>query len=298
MTVLHRTAATLMVGLSVMLHVHAQERVDWGAKAHWRQWDTPPPGGGTGREASRRAPFKIFDNVYYVGLHNVAAYLVTTSAGLVLIDATYPDTADWVLESIRTLGFNPSDLRYVFVSHAHGDHSGGAAHIQQVTGARVGLSAEDWAVLERSGGNSPMKQDLVIKDGETIRLGTTAFTFYVSPGHTPGSLTSTFPVFDGNREYRAVSPGGLGYNFGPEWTARYIESVERLKMVSAFDVLLPNHPYMTTGGLFAQAAALPTRAPGAPHPVVLGPERIRAFFDETLKLAREKQAAEKPAARL
>jgi metallo-beta-lactamase class B len=271
----------------------AQERVDWGARAHWRQWDTPPPSGGTGREASRRAPFKIFDNVYYVGLHNVAAYLVTTSAGLVLLDATYPDTADWVIDNIRTLGFDPSNLRYVFVSHAHGDHSGGAARIQRATGARVGLSAEDWAVLERSASGPPLKRDLVVKDGETINVGTTAFTFYVSPGHTPGSLTSVFPVTDEGRSYRAVSPGGLGYNFGPEWTARYIESIERLKTVAAFDVLLPNHPYMTTGGLFAQVAALSTRAAGAPHPVVLGPERIRAFFDETLKLAREKLAAEK-----
>jgi hypothetical protein len=60
-------------------------------------------------------------------------------------------------------------------------------------------------------------------------------------------------------------------------------------------VLLPNHPYMTTGGLFGQVAALPKRTAGAAHPVVLGPERIRAFFDETLTLAREKQAAEQRA---
>lgn len=266
--------------------------VDWGERAPWRAWDTPPPGGGTGREASRRAPFQIFDNVYYVGLHNVAAYLVVTSEGLVLLDATYPDTADWVLEGIKTLGFDPARLRYIFVSHAHGDHVGGAARIQQVTGARVGLSAQDWNVLERASQPSGLKRDLVIADGEAITLGDTTFTFYVSPGHTPGSLTATFPVRDGSRTYRALSPGGLGFNFNADWTQPYIRSLERLKTLGPFDTLLSNHPYMTPDGLFAQVEKLKGRAAGVPHPVAIGPERVNQFLDSALAVAHEKMKAE------
>ena len=53
-------------------------------------------------DAQQKAPFKTFNNVYYVGLQTVAAYLITTSDGLVLLDATYSQTANLVLESIRT----------------------------------------------------------------------------------------------------------------------------------------------------------------------------------------------------
>src|SRR5262245_9875455 len=96
----------------------APARVDWNARAPWRVWDTPPPnakGDPESREANKREPLKLFDNVYYVGLHNVATYLVTTSAGLVLLDASYPDSADYVLDNVRKLGFNPADIKYVFV---------------------------------------------------------------------------------------------------------------------------------------------------------------------------------------
>jgi metallo-beta-lactamase class B len=276
----------------------AQQRVDWNAQAPWRVWDTPPPnakGDPESREANKREPIKLFDNVYFVGLHNVAAYVVTTSAGLVLLDASYPDSADYILDNIRKLKLDPTAIRYIFVSHAHGDHSGGAARIQAVSKARVGLSAEDWAVQER-GAQNTLKRDLVIKDGETITVGDTAFTFYVSPGHTPGSLTTTFYALDGSRKYRVISPGGLGLAFSAEWTPKYIDSLERFKKVGPFDVLLPNHPYMTTGGLFAQAAGIAGRKPGAPHPVLLGPERINAFFDTALAVARRKLAEEQKTA--
>ena len=124
------------------------------------------PWGGTRQDATRnpRTPFKIFDNVYYVGLETVCAYLVTTSTGLVLIDATYADTADAVLNSVRMLGFDPANIKYIFITHSHTDHLGGAAKIKQVSGAPVGMSAEDWAVTNRPA----IEKDLVLKDGQTI----------------------------------------------------------------------------------------------------------------------------------
>ena len=78
------------------------------------------------------------------GIQTSSPFLVTTSAGLVLFDATWDETADYVLENIRTAGFNPRDIRYLIITHAHIDHFAGAEKIRQATGARVGMSLPDW----------------------------------------------------------------------------------------------------------------------------------------------------------
>ena len=290
MTIGRCVAALVLFGVFVVTPLTAQRDNPWNLKAPWVPWDTR----GTD-PFQRHPPFKIFDDVYYVGLHGVSAYLINTTGGMALLDATYPETANFVLDSVRRLGFQPTDIKYVFVSHAHGDHSGGAARIQKETGARVGMSAEDWDLHERGSPASALKRDLVIKDGDTITLGATVFKFYVSPGHTPGSLTVEYPVCDRGKRYRTLSPGGLGLNFGPQWTAKYIQSVERLKHLGPFEVLLPNHPFMTPGGLFQLSRDLEKPRPAGVHPLAIGPATINAFLDAALKVAREKLAAEQQA---
>lgn len=276
--------------LLTILSAQAQT-TDWNARSPWRAWEGPSPI-VEGNWASRRIePFQIFDNVYYVGLHNVAVFLVETSDGLVLLDAGYPQTTDFILDSIRTLGFDASQIRYVFVSHAHGDHVGGAAKIREVTGARIGMSALDWEYLGQRGQVTNLPRDLVLNDGDLLQVGSTTFKFYISPGHTPGSLSIEYLVFDNGRPYRALSPGGLGFNFGPDWTQPYIDSLIRFKELGQFEVLLPNHPYMVPGGLF-QLMAETDDDPLTIHPVVLGSEKINQFWDTVLELAYEKRASE------
>src|SRR5262245_35997324 len=94
-----------------------------GAQA---EWNLKAPWGATRRDAPLNAqakePFKIFDNVYSVGAQTVSAYLVTTSAGLVLIDTTWKETGENLLNNIRKLGFDPANVKYVFVTHSHSDH--------------------------------------------------------------------------------------------------------------------------------------------------------------------------------
>jgi glyoxylase-like metal-dependent hydrolase (beta-lactamase superfamily II) len=122
----------------------------WNNRAPWGPGQRLRGGGGPQRDR----PFKIFDNVYYVGLHNVSSYLVVTSAGLVLIDATNPETADVVLDCIRKAGFNPADIKYILVTHAHADHFGGAPRVQRESGAPIGMSADDWQYSGLSRGNA------------------------------------------------------------------------------------------------------------------------------------------------
>lgn len=271
------------------------QRIDWNARAPWagRSEDVPP-------EAQQEAGFRIFDNVYYVGLKRVSSYLISTSAGLVLIDAGYPQTTDFVLNNVRAVGFDPANIKYILITHSHVDHYGGAARIKELTGARVGMSLEDWQVVERSQSGSQtqpqdrgplLKRDLILQDGDAMQIGDTVLKFYVTPGHTPGATSIEFQVKDRGKSYRALSPGGLGMQFGREWTATFIKSIERLKQLGPWDVLLGNHPFLMPRNLFDIKKDLETRGQ-RPHPAILGAAATNRWLDRVLQTAREKLADE------
>lgn len=269
------------------------QRIDWNARAPWagRPDDAPP-------EAQQVAGFRIFDNLYYVGLKRVSAYLVATSAGLVLIDTGFPETTDFVLDNIRAAGFDPANIKYILITHSHADHYGGAARIQQLSRARVGMSLEDWQVVERAqtgqaGGGLQLHRDLILKDEETLRVGDTAFQFYVTPGHTPGATSIEFGAKDRGKSYRTLMPGGLGMQYGREWSATFVKSMERLKQLGPWDVLLGNHPFLMPKNLFDIQSDLAKRGQG-PHPGVLGAAATNEWLDRVIQTAREKLASEQP----
>lgn len=251
-------------------------------------------------------PFQIFDNVYYVGTDHVSSYLITTPGGLVLIDATSADAVEGLLDNVRRLGFDPAAIEYVFITHPHDDHYGGAARIREVTGATVGMSAADWEFLEQRERRAERPEyqwttdaapprDRVIADGEVVMLGDSAFKFYVTPGHTPGSLSMEYVVSAGGRPYRALTPGGLGFSYGPEWNEAYVASFERLRRIGHWDVVLSNHPFMVPGNLFRRMTALDGADPAGPatHPVVQGQAAIDEWFGALLATAREKAESER-----
>jgi glyoxylase-like metal-dependent hydrolase (beta-lactamase superfamily II) len=259
----------------------------------------------------RTEPFKVFDNVYYVGIQIVGSYLITTSAGLILVDTTYAETGDLVMESIRKLGLDPANIKYILITHQHADHFAGAGRIKQVaTGARIGMSQADWEGVERlqtpgQGGNQnvgiALTRDLVIKDGETITLGDTTLKVYVTPGHTPGSLAIDVPAKADGRTFRALIPN-TGINPSPDLTRPYIASMERLKQMGPWDAVLPVHGFLAQVDLpleprdLVLAARQPAPRPKTAHPAALGPAKINQYFDAMLKVAREKLAAEQPRA--
>src|SRR5215467_3664934 len=83
-------------------------------------------------------PFKLFDNLYYVGNDNTSAYLLTTSDGLILIDALYGNYTQEIPQSIRKLGFDPQKIKYILCTHGHFDHYEGADWLQKLTHAHIG----------------------------------------------------------------------------------------------------------------------------------------------------------------
>ena len=157
-------------------------------------------------------PTRVFDNLYVIGRTSTAVWVVTTSAGTVLIDSGYADQLESVLlPGMKALGLDPAQVKYVIVGHGHGDHFGGAAYFQQ-RGARVVMAGPDWDLIEtppaagRGGAPvQPPKRDIVAVEGQAITVGDVAFTPVMIPGHTPGSMGVVFPVKDG----RATRIAGL-----------------------------------------------------------------------------------------
>lgn len=216
-------------------------------------------------------PFKVFDNLYYVGINWVGAWIIETSDGLIMIDALYGEFVEPLLKNIRKLGFDPADIKYVFGTHGHFDHIGGVKDVKDVSDARIGMTEADWTMYHASASGrfsyETIPTDLVVKDGDSITLGDTTLKFYVTPGHTPGVLSMEFTVYDGAKAHKAFLFGGVGLNFsGVDRCRMYVNSVERIMAMDGLEVNVPNHASM--GKVFERAEKLKLRKEGEPHPFV------------------------------
>jgi metallo-beta-lactamase class B len=231
-------------------------------------------------EYQKVPPIKVFDNLYYVGPGFVSVWLVPTNDGLILIDSAQEPYVDHVIDNIRKAGFDPRTIKFILITHGHLDHFGGAAKIQALSGARVAMLEEDWQLIEMTG-NAPNrapastpKRGMVIKEGDTITSGTTALKVSKLPGHTPGSASFEFPVYDGTRAHRAFVFGGPGQRNGVEGGTQFLTSIERLQReFSDVEVAVHVHSWLATypypgGGVFERAQRLAGRKPGEAHPFV------------------------------
>jgi metallo-beta-lactamase class B len=250
-------------------------------------------------------PTKVFDNAYVFGRTSTVVWAITTSAGIVLIDAAHPGQLDTVvLPGLRKLGLDPANVRYVLITHGHDDHYGDAFYFQQ-RGARVVSTEADWTLMEtapgaaRGGGGAarltpprpqaprpaatPPRRDIAVTDGQTVTIGDTTFTSIVIPGHTPGALGFIFPVKDGRTTHTAALFGGsaLVPSFvrdEGQWQ-QYIASLghfaERTRRRNV-DVELQNHPMFD--GFEAKLARLQGRRSGQPHPFVVGADAYQRFL--------------------
>lgn len=163
------------------------------------------PGASAAQDGNEaQAPFRIGEGLYYVGATDIAAYLVVTRAGLIVIDGGYAGTAPQILANIRALGFDPRQVKILLNTHGHLDHAGGLAALKAATGAKVYASALDAPLLERGGRGDfafgdrltfpPVHVDHIVADNEQVNLGGTILTARLTPGHTRGCTTWTFPV--------------------------------------------------------------------------------------------------------
>jgi len=174
-----------------------------------------PPADLPNRSNWYREPVKVFDNFYFVGQAEHSAWAVTTSEGIIIVDAIWDySVEDEIVGGLKKLGFDPASIKYVIVSHGHIDHAGGAKYLQDHFGARIILAEEDWEGMSRNPQPWPKpKRDMVAVDGQKLTLGDTTLTIYKTPGHTLGTLSTLIPVKDAGKPHLAVEVGGTGFNW-------------------------------------------------------------------------------------
>jgi metallo-beta-lactamase class B len=252
----------------------------------------PRPPGPPERSTWYAEPVKVFDNLYFLGQTEYSAWAVTTSAGTIIIDTIFDySVADEVEGGMKKMGLDPAGIKYVIVSHGHGDHSGGAKFLQEKYGARVILGAEDWDLLDRSNGTKP-KRDMVATDGMKLTLGDETLTIYKTPGHTLGTLSTLIPVKDRGQPHLVAYWGGTAFNWvaGPQnyitperpdrfWFKTYSDSARRFRDIASregADVIISNHTNFD--GSKQKLPAIKTRKAGEPNPYVIGKEGVIRYL--------------------
>jgi len=238
-------------------------------------------------------PSKIFDNVYAIGNVGTVAYVIQTSAGLMMIDALGANQVESdLLPGFMKLGLDPAQVKTILVAHGHADHFGGSAYFQQKFGAKVYVSAADWTLMEtpprgRGPGTpppaAPPKRDGELRDGESVTLGNVSVRAFAVPGHTPGSMGFIIPVIDRGERHVAALYGGSWLTPGllnDEAMNTYIASVAHFRKATVdagVDAWLQNHPLMVP---FQEwLTRLSSRGRNDANPFVVGRAEYQKFLD-------------------
>jgi metallo-beta-lactamase class B len=226
-------------------------------------------------------PGKVFDNLYWIGSTEDSAWAVMTSEGIILVDSGYDYSIKELSDGLKKLGSDPAQIKYVVLSHAHGDRYFGAKYLQDTYKARIVMSEADWTVMVKS--NEPnelkAKKDMVATDGMKLTLGDTTITLYLTPGHTPGTIATMIPLRDGNQRHMGVIWGGMAPSY-ERYGVRYYSSLQEtfktwsssikrfhdLATKAGADVYLAIHPHYDR--TLDKVRAVKYRKPGAPHPFV------------------------------
>lgn len=246
-------------------------------------------------------PLKVFDDLYFVGQTQFSAWALTTSDGIILFDAIFDYSVEAeVADGLRKLGLNPADIKYVIIGHGHGDHVAGAKFLQDNFGSKIVMAAEDWDLVESGNNDWKPRRDVIATDGMEITLGNTTVKIVHTPGHTPGTISSIFPVHDNGQRHVAAYWGGTMFNVpnrpdSPRdyWLGAYAGSAQKFRELAAAngaDVLVSNHTRFDASTV--KMPLLARRQPGQPHPYVIGSQEVGKFLTMAQNCAQAARVAE------
>lgn len=237
------------------------------------------------RETWHAEPARMFDNLYFIGTKIHSAWAYKGSDGIIIIDTLYNYAVeDEMIDGLKKLGLDPRQVKYVIISHAHGDHDEGARLFQERYGAHVVMGGPDWDALDKVAdipGGKP-KRDIVGSDGQVIRLGDISVTLVATPGHTPGTLSSIFTVKDHGKPVTIAYSGGtaiFAIYKNAEGLDTYIQSQHHMAEQAAAagaTVLMTNHSEFDNA--YIKSRLVKVRAPGETHPYVVGADGVGRYF--------------------
>ena len=262
------------------------------------------------------APFRIADNLYYVGSQDLASYLVVTPKGNILINANLATSPAQIRASVQGLGFHWSDTTILLNSQAHFDHMAGAAEVIRETHAKDMVMDGDVSVLETGGRAdflspsqnvptyAPVHVDRVLHDGDTVSLGGVTLTAHKTAGHTRGCTTWTMrshlPGEPAETMRNIVIVGGTGfwseYHFvvTPGHPVSYPGIVQDFQHTFSVLRALPCDVFLGAhGGYFDMLTKLKRYPQEGPH-VFIDPNGYKEFVadaQETFEKALSKQEA-------
>ena len=250
-----------------------------------------PGRGGAGRGAAGPASTpardtwyaeggQVFDNLYLLTTKANSAWAVNTSAGIILIDTLFGYAAqDEIVDGLKKVGLDPANIKYIVVSHAHGDHDGSVKFLQDTYNPRIIMGPQDWELSAREA--NPPRRDMDATDGQKLTLGDTTITIYITPGHTAGTLSVLVPVKDHGVPHLAMEWGGTALSAATsrELLQSYISNAGRFLDIadgSGADVIIVNHTeYNDALARFERTKA---RKPGEPNPWVVGKAEVRTYL--------------------
>ena len=244
-------------------------------------------------------PFCICNGVYFVGAYCGSSHLIDTGEGLILLDTGYPQTLYQIIANIQKLGFDFRDIKYIVHSHGHYDHLGATKALVELTGAKTFLGEPDRDYANGTLDLSCAKEigyeyyetfepDVLLHDGDVIKLGNISIRCVSTPGHTPGTISFFFDIEDDGKTYTCGMHGGVGVNsikkafldrYGLPYSYRqdFINSLNRVRNEKV-DIFLGNHAWNNQTkekGLFR------LENPDAPNPFI-DPDAWSAFIDKCL----------------
>ena len=216
------------------------------------------------------APFQVAPQTWYgAGQTWVGCYLIDTGEGCILIDTAIPESAYLLVDSIHRLGYQMTDIKKILISHAHFDHMGAARLMQELTGAEIYMSAEDYRFykecpqetmrLDPDSHPQDFECTHFYSDDTPIRLGNVTVRTLLTPGHTIGCTSFFWKVTNpaNGAVYTVAMHGGVGANtmndgyyakstyLTPALRDRFIADAEKLKAIHV-DIALPSHPNQIT----------------------------------------------------
>jgi glyoxylase-like metal-dependent hydrolase (beta-lactamase superfamily II) len=186
----------------------------------------------------------------------VNIYLIDGGSEFALIDVGFLDELPDVLELIRQMDFSLSACKLIVASHADVDHTQGlararevlkchvAAHPKSVAAIQEGDEILCYARIDAQGIRLPLsrcKVDMILNEGDVVKVGDRALEVWSTPGHTAGQLAFRMGrlLFSGDNIFRDGSVGVIDAHHGSN-LIDYIASLKRIR-ASDVDYLLPSH---------------------------------------------------------